>query len=648
MISRGAFRLFSLSIALMFALPPARADEPLRTLQAFGVAVQHGQPVYPLPANVALGLYDPDPLLDLAYYHEGRVQVWRNLGNGTFGSVPVYEQPVSGVVERIEFKKRRMWTETIFDINSWSDLVLTFVDGHVQTISYEWMNNSYRGFAAMPQQTSGFPPLNFTEVWRSERNPGPARYLHIGDIDNDGRMELTYNVVDSASNFERLTVFENYGHGQYRVEWDSLMSSGSAFAITDMDNDGRKEIVVTYLTQGGGAVGFLECFGEGQFRFYQSNIGFDRPPFRARQTDIDRDGISELTLLTSDPNRLFDRTLIYVAKYSGKFPSGNGWIMTFSSQELARYQGYAFDMAVGQVDGQGREEIIPAGGSFGFHEPAPIDYLWYSGIPGPELWRTRRIHTGLQSGTGAVMFVNLDADTTMEFVSGAPGPVGHGSMFALKYVSDTTWSVLWADSSLRSAPLWVNSGWLNGRFVAAGANVWTSGMDTMYGELHAYESLGNKVGVWHRDSISIQQFHLLDVDWDGRTNLVFAQASHLQGHRLVDYESDTVVVTVNPSPDMPQRYALHQNYPNPFNPATQIRFDLPQNSFVDLQVYDIVGREMRALVSEEVVGGSHTVTWNGTNQKGGAVSSGVYFYRMSVRNRLGTYYIETKKMLLLR
>lgn len=404
-----------------------------------------------------------------------------------------------------------------------------------------------------------------------------------------------------------------------------------------MDNDGRKEIVVTYTTQGGGAVGFLECLGEGQFRFYQSNIGFDRPPFRARQTDIDRDGISELTLLTSDPNRLIDRTLIYVAKYSGKFPSGNGWIMTFSSQQLARYQGYAFDMAVGQVDGQGRDEIIPAGGSFGFHEPAPIDYLWYSGIPGPELWRTRRIHTGLQSGTGAVMFVNLDADTTMEFVSGAPGPVGYGSMFALKHVSDTTWSVLWADSSLRSAPLWINSGWLNGRFVAAGANYWMSGMDSLYGELHAYEVWGQKLGVWRKDSVSIQQFHLLDIDDDGRTNLIFAQVGSFN-HRLVDHESDTKVLGADLTQITPDHIELLQNYPNPFNSLTKIEFRLTHTSTVRLTLHDVLGRHVATLIHEVKESGNHQVEWDATD-----FASGVFFCRLQVEATT-----ITRKMLLVR
>jgi hypothetical protein len=388
---------------------------------------------------------------------------------------------------------------------------------------------------------------------------------------------------------------------------------------------------------------FLECLGSRRYQYYHTNIGFQRPLFRAKETDINHNGIKELTVLTSDPSAMFDETLIYIAEFVGK----SSGFMAFN-QQIARYQGYTFDMAVGQVDGQGWDEIIPAGGSFGYHEPAPVDYLWYSGIPGPELWRTRGIYTGLQSGTGAVMFANLDADTTMEFVSGAPGPIGHGSMFALKYQHDTTWSVMWADSSLRNSPLWVNSGWLNGQFVVAGANTWDlSPLDTFYANLNVYKPQGLRVGVWRRDSIYIEQFHLLDIDHDGRTNLLFAQVAPYN-HRLVDYESDTIVVGAKPETNLPGQFELWQNYPNPFNPTTTVRFELPTTGDAELLIYDILGRETKIVLREALTAGNHAATWNGRNEKGGEVSSGVYFYRLTVRSSQGLLYTQTKKMLLLR
>ena len=90
--------------------------------------------------------------------------------------------------------------------------------------------------------------------------------------------------------------------------------------------------------------------------------------------------------------------------------------------------------------------------------------------------------------------------------------------------------------------------------------------------------------------------------------------------------------------DLPIRYLLAQNYPNPFNPTTNISFTLPSKWLVLLKVYDLVGREVATLVSEELMAGNHTRQWNAAN-----MSSGVYFYRLQVGS-----FTETKKLILLR
>ena len=90
--------------------------------------------------------------------------------------------------------------------------------------------------------------------------------------------------------------------------------------------------------------------------------------------------------------------------------------------------------------------------------------------------------------------------------------------------------------------------------------------------------------------------------------------------------------------DVPKHYNLHQNYPNPFNPSTTILFDLPSRSSVSLKVYDILGREVSTIVSEELQAGSYTRQWNAAN-----IPSGVYLYRLQA----GTY-SDSKKFLLLK
>jgi parallel beta-helix repeat protein len=94
---------------------------------------------------------------------------------------------------------------------------------------------------------------------------------------------------------------------------------------------------------------------------------------------------------------------------------------------------------------------------------------------------------------------------------------------------------------------------------------------------------------------------------------------------------------------IPEKYALRQAYPNPFNPTTTIRYDLPQESQVQLNVYDIAGRLVTTLVSQSQVGGSYEVLWNGMDANGNTLPSGLYLYRLQAGS-----FVANQKMLLLK
>jgi hypothetical protein len=80
---------------------------------------------------------------------------------------------------------------------------------------------------------------------------------------------------------------------------------------------------------------------------------------------------------------------------------------------------------------------------------------------------------------------------------------------------------------------------------------------------------------------------------------------------------------------LPTTFSLHPAYPNPFNPSTTISFDLPKRAGVKLMVFDVLGREVRKLVDQEMAAGTHSVSWDGTNDAGKSVASGVYFFKMT-------------------
>ncbi len=95
-------------------------------------------------------------------------------------------------------------------------------------------------------------------------------------------------------------------------------------------------------------------------------------------------------------------------------------------------------------------------------------------------------------------------------------------------------------------------------------------------------------------------------------------------------------VSVAPTPTLPAEYSLSQNFPNPFNPSTVIRYGLPQQSHVALDVYNVIGQKIATLVDDNQAAGYHEVHFSGSG-----LPSGVYFYRLTAGG-----FVRTLKMIL--
>jgi hypothetical protein len=93
----------------------------------------------------------------------------------------------------------------------------------------------------------------------------------------------------------------------------------------------------------------------------------------------------------------------------------------------------------------------------------------------------------------------------------------------------------------------------------------------------------------------------------------------------------------------PQSYALEQNYPNPFNPTTNIKYTIPREGNVKIEVYDITGKLVNTLVNQSMNSGSYNVTWDGKNTLGQNVVSGIYLYRIQAND-----FVAVKKMIMLK
>jgi len=115
------------------------------------------------------------------------------------------------------------------------------------------------------------------------------------------------------------------------------------------------------------------------------------------------------------------------------------------------------------------------------------------------------------------------------------------------------------------------------------------------------------------------------------------------GQQRVEPTFENVAYSLTAGAGLPQSFDLKQNYPNPFNPTTEISFDLPNASKVELTVFNVLGQQVRTLVNSDMPAGTHTVTWDGNATDGNSVASGVYFYRIAADN-----FAMTRKMMMLK
>lgn len=156
-------------------------------------------------------------------------------------------------------------------------------------------------------------------------------------------------------------------------------------------------------------------------------------------------------------------------------------------------------------------------------------------------------------------------------------------------------------------------------------NVQPGGWNIPHGTLLGIDVLGGFQENGNRINIAIVAFQ---IDENGIPSLYPLVGTYPNPGLILERPA----VSVDDEVEHPLSFILIQNYPNPFNPSTTIHYDIPTESLVQLAVYDVRGRQIKTLVSEEKPAGSYAVLWDGSDDSGAQVSTGVYFARLQVGN----------------
>jgi hypothetical protein len=210
----------------------------------------------------------------------------------------------------------------------------------------------------------------------------------------------------------------------------------------------------------------------------------------------------------------------------------------------------------------------------------------------------------------------------VNFSSGIPGSSsgGKGSFFAMIF-DNMAYNYFFAYALLNKRP--------DSTFLIASKY---KNVSNLYGQSHFY--LGD-LSVNSRFDIGRP---VRGVEYDGfRIRLIWEK--ELNG-KIALFESNyfDFLSEINHISNTAEDYNLYQNYPNPFNPSTKIKFSIPANSFVNLKIYDLQGREVMTIVNEKLNPGSYEYELNGEG-----LTSGVYFYRLEAND-----FIEIKRMMLVK
>jgi len=433
-----------------------------------------------------------------------------------------------------------------------------------------------------------------------------ASSVFAADIDSDGDMD----VLGSARDANEIAWWENDGsQGFLKRTIDNQFEDAKCVHAADLDNDADMDVVA--VANFGHEIAWWE--NDGSQNFNKHKLAEWLYASSVYTIDLDDDDDMDIIGASWGTNEI-------------AWWENNG-SQTFTKHFVDSCFGGACDVYATDIDGDDDVDVVGAGNV--------VDEIAWWENNGSENFTKHVVEENFNFAF-SVYAIDMENDGDVDIIGAA------------RYGDEISWWENDGASNFTKHLVDDQIGWPN---CVSAADIDQDGDMDILGVAYWddiigwYENLGEnnfKRRILAGNLLGASAVHAADIDGDEDLDVIGAAED---GDIILWWENtlNGVAVHNTGSSNLPEKFALNQNYPNPFNLSTKIRFNVPMVSHITIKIYDILGREVKKLVDSKYQPGSHSVIWDGKDDEGNRITSGIFFMRMQVDD-----FIAVKKLISLK